>query len=161
MLTSNPGPTVLFSGDVDTGYFTFFVRKHDPGRRLVVLRADKLLTTSYLWTLDLKNNIADPSEIYPLLQRLGTRYIVIEDRPSRAPVLEWLRQELRSPRFAERQRIAVTSRDWRLRGTSLAIYEYLEATPADPDAPLAIQMPIVRRSLDVRLSDLIDRKYLR
>ena len=161
VLTSNPGPTVLFSGDVDTGYFTFFVRKHDPGRRLVVLRADKLLTTSYLWTMDVKNNIADPSEIYPLLQRFGTRYVVIEDRQSRAPVLEWLRQELRTPKFVERQRIAIGSRDFRVRGTSLAIYEYLEATPADPDAPLMMEMPLANRSLDVRMSDLIDRKYLR
>ena len=31
-------PTVLYSASIDTGAFVFFVRKHDPARRLVVLR---------------------------------------------------------------------------------------------------------------------------
>ena len=34
------------SSNVDTGYFVFFTRKHDPHQDLIVLRADKLLVTS-------------------------------------------------------------------------------------------------------------------
>jgi hypothetical protein len=43
-----PAPTVLYIASLDTGVFMFFVRKHDPARQLVVLRADKLLTTSLM-----------------------------------------------------------------------------------------------------------------
>jgi hypothetical protein len=161
VLRSNPGPTVLFSGDVDTGFFTFFVRKHDADRRLVVLRSDKLLTTSFLGRLAFEKRITGPSDIYPILQRFGTRYVVIEDRPSRSPVLEWLRQELRSSRFVERARIPIVSREPRIRGTSLAIYEFTDMTPPAEDAVLSMNLPIVRRSLAVKLSDLIERKYLR
>jgi hypothetical protein len=161
VLASNPGPTVLFSGVVDTGFFTFFVRKHDPARQLVVLRADKLLTTSYLASSEAKSRIGQTADVYPLLHRFGTRFIVLEDRAVRAPTLEAFRKELLTSRFIERKRIAIDSTDHRLRGTSLVVYEFLDAGPADPNALLSMDMPVVSRSLGVRLSDLIDRKYLR
>ncbi|MGH9174505.1 MAG: ArnT family glycosyltransferase, partial [Vicinamibacterales bacterium] len=89
VLASNPGPTVLFSGHIDTGFFTFFIRKHDAERRLVVLRADKVLTTSFLGRSSVEERITERQEIYGVLQRFGTRHIVIEDRPSGSRVLEW------------------------------------------------------------------------
>ncbi len=161
VLASNPGPTVLFSGDVDTGYFTFFVRKHDPGRTLVVLRSDKLLTTSMMARPAIADRIAAPSEIYEQLKKFGTRYIVVEDRPSVSRVLEWLRQELRTPNFAERRRIHIGSSDHRLRGTDLVVYEFLGSTPPQPGAVLSMNLPLVHRSVAVPLADLVDRKYLR
>ena len=122
VLASQPGPTVLFSGDVDSGYFTFFIRKHDPARRLVVLRADKMLTTSRLDRIDVEERIDRREQIEDVLRTFGTRFVVVEDRPSRARVLEWLREEVRSPRFAERTNIPIGSDDRRLRGTSLKVY---------------------------------------
>jgi hypothetical protein len=161
VLSSDPGATVLFSATVDTGFFTFFVRKHDAARQLVVLRADKLLTTSHLAASEARSRIARMSDVYPILRRYGTRYVVSEDRASLAPTLEAFRQELRSASFVERKRIPIESRDWRLNGTSLVVYEFLGATPPDPDATLAMDMPVVSRSLAVKLSDLINRKHLR
>jgi hypothetical protein len=152
---------VLFSGDIDTGFFTFFVRKHDADRRLVVLRSDKVLTTSMIGALSVERRIQAPSDIYPILQRFGTRYVVVEDRPSRAVVLEWLRQELHSPRFVERARFPIETRDRRLLGTSLAVYEFIDATAPQEDAVLSMNLPIVGRSVAVKLSDLINRKHLR
>jgi hypothetical protein len=161
VLAANPGPTVLFSGDIDTGFFTFFVRKHDADRRLVVLRSDKVLTTSMIGALSVERRIQAPSDIYPILQRFGTRYVVVEDRPSAAVVLEWLRQELHSPRFVERARFPIETRDRRLLGTSLAVYEFIDATAPQEDAVLSMNLPIVGRSVAVKLSDLINRKHLR
>jgi hypothetical protein len=161
VLQASPGPTVLFSGDVDTGFFTFFVRKHDAARQLVVLRSDKLFTTSYMGVPSVEDRIQQPDEIYSLLHTFGTRYVVLEDRPSRSRVLEWLRQEVRSPRFVERLRIPIGTSNTRLRGTSLAVYELIDATPPRADAMLSLHLPIVRQSFTVSLSDLIDRKYLR
>lgn len=161
VLATDPGPTVLFSGDVDTGLFSFFIRKHDAARRLVVLRSDKLLTTSYLGSPSFADRVRGPEEIVPVLRTFGTRYVVIEDRPSQSQVLEWLRETLRSRRFAERRRLPIGTVDPRLRGTSLAVYEFLDAAPPQPGAVLSIDLPIVQRSLSVSLADLIDRKYLR
>ncbi len=161
VLQTNPGPTVLFSGDVDTGFFTFFVRKHDSARRVVVLRSDKILTTSLLARTSVEDRITQPEEIYGVLNTFGIKFIVIEDRPSGSRVLEWLRHELRSPRFVERRRIPFRTSDRRLRGTSLVIYEYTNTSPPADDAVLSMSLPVVRSSVTVKLSDLIDRKYLR
>lgn len=161
VLAADPRATVLFSGDVDTGYFVFFVRKHDPARRLIVLRSDKVYTTSIMQRPSVEDRIQRPDQIYAGLHQFGTRYVVLEDRPSESRVLEWLRQELKSPRFIERRRIPIRTTDPRLRGTSLAIFELLDHTPQDPNAVLSLNMPIVGRSLAVPLRDLIGRKLLR
>ena len=105
--------------------------------------------------------IQSPDEIYTTLRRMGTRYVVIEDRPVRSTVLTWLQQELLTSNFAERWRQPIDTRDHRLRGRSLVIYEFLGAGPPDPDADLSMDLPLVGRSLAVRLSDLMERKYLR
>jgi hypothetical protein len=141
-----PAPTVLYSASVDSGAFVFFVRKHDPRQRLVVLRSDKLLTTSFMSQLSVEDRIGSPKEIYPLLDRFGTKFIVIEDRPTGSIVLDWLRDELRGNRFIERRRIGG--------GASLAVYEYKGARSPDPDAEIDMKLPLIGRDIRVRLSDL-------
>ena len=154
VLASNPGGTVMFSGDIDTGFFTFFVRKHDAARRLVVLRADKLLTTSRMALTSVEDRIERPEQIYDMLRTFGTRFVVIEDSPSHSHVLEWLRTETRTPQFQERRRIPIGTTDPRLRGVDLVVYEFLGATAAAPDAILSIRMPLVSRSMAIKLTDL-------
>lgn len=147
-------PTVLYSASIDTGAFVFFVRKHDPERRLVVLRADKLLTTSLMGQVSVEDRIGSADEIYPLLDRYGTKFIVIEDRPSGSIVLDWLRTELKGDRFIERRRVAGDQSRASLRRPSLVVYEYEGARPADPDAEIDMRLPLIGRDLRVRLSDL-------
>lgn len=147
-------PTVLYSASIDTGAFVFFVRKHDPRRRLVVLRSDKLLTTSLMGQLSVEDRIRSPQEIYPLLDRYGTRFIVIEDMPSGSAVLDWLRDELRGDRFIERRRIGVDPSDSSLRRPSLLVYEYKGARPPDPDAEIDLKLPLIGGEIRVRLSAL-------
>jgi Dolichyl-phosphate-mannose-protein mannosyltransferase len=154
VLSSTPAPTVLFSGSVDTGYFVFFVRKHDAERRMAVLRADKLLTTSRMGTLSVEDRIGSAAEIYTRLKRFGTRYVVIEDKPSGSIVLDMLRSELQTHHFVERLRVPVGTTDRRLRGVSLVVYEYLDATAADPGATIDIDVPLVGRHVAVPLSEV-------
>lgn len=148
-------PTVLYSASVDTGYFVFFVRKHDPARHLVVLRSDKVLTTSFMGSLDMEDRISNPADIYPVLQRYGTKYVVIEDRPTGSRTLDWLQAEVKGPRFVERHRFQTGSTDRRLRWVDVVVYEFLDATASEPDAELDLNLPIVGRELRVKLSDLI------
>lgn len=161
VLSANPGPTVLFSGDVDTGYFSFFVRKHDPARRLVVLRSDKLYTTSLMAQPSVADRIERPDQIYTALHQFGTRLVVLEDRPSLSRVLEMLRHELKSSRFTERRRIAIGSTDPRLVNTSLVVFELTDPSPPDVNAVLLMDVPLVGQSLAIPFRDLLDRKFLR
>jgi hypothetical protein len=161
VIDHDPGATVLFSGPVDTGYFTFFTRKHDPARRLIVLRADKVLTTSLMGHLSVEDRIQRPAEIYDALRRFGTRYVVIEDMPSDSRVINWLREELTSRRFRERLRLPIVSTAARLRGVDLVIYEFVDAGPPATDAVLAMNIPLVGQSVTVKISDLMSRKHLR
>ena len=158
ILAAKPGPTVLFNGSVDAGYFSFFMRKHDSARSTAVIRADKIFSTSFM-NRSMEELIQSPAEIYPGLRQFGIRYIVSEDRPARSRALEWLRQEMRTPRFVERHRFRVDP-NVATRG-DLVIYEYLEATAPDRDAILSMNIPLISRRINVTLGDLIDRKYLR
>jgi hypothetical protein len=154
VLHDTVAPTVLYSGSVDTGFFVFFVRKHDPAQRLVVLRSDKVLTTSMMNSLSHEDNIHSPEEIYPLLDKYGTRFVVIEDRPTGSTVLDWLRDEVKGDRFIERRRIRIATTDRRLQGVDLVVYEYKDAKPADFNTVLDIKVPLVGRDIRLRLSDL-------
>jgi hypothetical protein len=147
-------PTVLYSASIDTGAFVFFVRKHDPARRLVVLRSDKLLTTSLMGQVSVEDRIRSPQEIYPLLNRYGTKFIVIEDMPSGSIVLDWLRDELKGPQFIERRRIPVDQSNSSRRDPALVVYEYKDARPPDPNAEIDLKLPVFGREIRVRLSAL-------
>jgi hypothetical protein len=151
----NQAPTVLYTGVVDTGYFVFFVRKHDAERRFVVLRSDKILTTSRMGHLSVEDRITDRPQIYDTLRQFGTRYVVIEDIASGTTVIDWLRDELRTAHFAERQRFPIDTRDRRLRGADVVVYEYLEATPPARDAEIDVKLPIVGREIRLPLSDFL------
>jgi hypothetical protein len=147
-----PAPTVLYSAPIDSGMFVFFVRKHDPARRLVVLRADKLLTTSMMAEVSVEDRIHSPQEIYAALDRYGTRFIVIEDMPTGSQVLDWLRDELRGDRFIERRRIAGEPYGTSPAGPTLAVYEYKAARPPDPDAVIDLKIPLIGREVRVPLA---------
>lgn len=154
------GTTVMFSGDFDTGYFVFFTRKHDPGRRAIVLRSDKIFTVSSMRRLALVDLIDSPASIAPTFARLGTGYIVIEDQKSQSPVLEWVRQELHSDRYIERLRVPIDTRDLRLQHTDIVVYEPTHVSDPAPDARLDLRLPLVSKQFDVPLADLIARKHL-
>ncbi len=150
-------PTILYSASADTGYFVCFVRKHDQTRRLAVLRSDKVLTTSRMARLNVESRIARPDEIPGVLHRYGTRFVVIEDRPSGDQTLEWLRDLVRTDRFVQRRRIPIGPG---VEGVDLVVYEYLDARPAARDAELDLNIPLVGRRISVRLADIGRRDTL-
>lgn len=161
-VVANPrGSTVMFAGDVDTGFFTFFVRKHDPARTAIVIRADKVLTTSMMDKVAAEDRISDPRQIDDIVRRFGVGYVVVEDRPSASKVQNWLLDDLRSAGYVERLRVPIASTDPRLRNVSVVVYEVSGATTAAADARLDIKLPLVSQQIDIPLSDLIARKYLR
>ncbi len=153
-MTDRSSPTILYSASVDTGYFVFFVRKHDPAGHQVVLRADKMLTTSMMGDLSVEERIEDPGEIYAILNEYGTRFVVIEDRATGSTPIDWLRDELYGDQFVERLRVPIETSDRRLRDVDLVVFEYLAAVEPNPDAVVDVNLPIIGRGIQLRLSDI-------
>jgi hypothetical protein len=143
------GDAVMFSGLIDSGYFVFFVRKHDPERDMVVLRADKLLTTSMMNRPAYRDRITTRDEIDQVLHQFGVAYVVLEDKPYPDGPLAWLSEEVTTPRFAERLRVPVQTADPRLRGVDLVVYEYKDFKPAAAGATLTLDVPLMNRSLTI------------
>ena len=148
-------PAVLFDSDLDTGYFMFFVRKHDPVSRLLVLRADKLLTTTQVDPSGPGNRVHTGDEVYELLQRFGVQWVVVEERRAGPLALRLLHDELKTDRFAERRRIPIESRDVQARDLDLVVYEYKDARPPDPNAELDLALPMANREIRLRIGDLL------
>jgi hypothetical protein len=154
VLAQRTGESVLFSGNVDSGFFVFFVRKHAPDQRLVVLRADKVLVTSLLaWIV--REQPKTREEIHQALRDFGVKFIVIEDMPYASPTLELLRTELAGPDFTLRKRIPIRTNSDKLNGVSLAIYEYLGYTPAKRDKLLDMRIPLMGGSVTLPFGELL------
>ena len=148
VIDHSASPTVLLDTSIDTGYFVFFVRKHDEKRRLVVLRAEKLLDTRS------EEDPGDPAEFYTRLRDFGIQFIVLEESRSGPPTLLQMRSELKSDRFEERRRIPIESRDRAVSGLDLVIYEFKDAQPPNLDAQLNVSAR--RRQFSLRLRDLLE-----
>jgi hypothetical protein len=140
-------PSVLYDSTLDTGYFMFFVRKHDPARRLIVLRSDKVLH------LDPGEEALVEGRVEWALQTFGVQFVVVEERNHGPVVLRALHQALTTSAFAERARIPIVNNVAADR--DLVVYEYLRARPADPDAPLNIGIPLGDRQIGLKMRDLL------
>jgi hypothetical protein len=151
------GDSVLYSSAVDTGYFVFFIRKHDPNKNLVVLRADKILATSRMRRI-IEDLIKSPNEIYDILNKFGISHVIMEDLKYRSPALEMLREEVRSDMFVLKKRIPIQSRYSRLKDVTLAIYEYKARTNAQTDAVLKMKIPLINQTIIVPFGDLIKKR---
>ena len=148
------GEAVLYSSSRDSGNFIFFIRKHKRDKKIIVLRADKVLATSRL-KLIVEDRIQDPMEIQSLLKTFGVSYIVLEDREYRSKTLEWLRDEVRSDRFVLRNKIIIRSNISQLNDTPLTIYEYKGYSKAKADEVLRMNIPLMGKAIELRFGDLL------
>ena len=106
VIENRKGESVLYGNSVDSGRFIFFVRKHNPQRNLIVLRADKMLADPPAsWVVGERGTGREL--IHGILRDLGTGYVVIEDKEFGSPTLDLLREELKSERFVLRKRIPI------------------------------------------------------
>jgi hypothetical protein len=149
------GTSVLYSANVDTGYFIFFVRKFDPEGRLVVLRADKVLSTSRLDRI-VEEKISTPGELYEVLQDFGTCYVVLEEGHYTSPALNLLAEEVQSEQFIRRHTIPMDSNNRRLQGVNLGIFEYRGCGAPNKNALVNFNIPLANQSIRMKFSDVID-----
>jgi len=153
-VVENQASTVLYSANVDDGYFVFFTRKYDSQRKMIVLRADKILATSNLGAI-VNELISDPQQIYSTMNSFGIRYLVVEKSKSRSRVLEWVNEEAGSEHFLLRKVIPIRSNyPPELSDVNLLIYEYKDWRPPDPNAVIRMNIPLMGRDIVVPLADL-------
>ncbi len=156
-VVNNPkGESVLFMSKVDTGHFVFFVRKHDPHKNMIVLRADKLLATSKMRDI-VEDRITKRDEIYEILDDFGIGFVVIEESEFKSTPLIWLKEEVESNRFILRKKIPICSTDYRLQDVALGIYEYSEYTTPKPGKELYMNIPLMNDSITVKFDDLLHK----
>ena len=146
---------VLFDGAIDTGYFVFFVRKHDPAGRILVLRSDKVMATPPPAGSTRGGWVTGQAEVDAFLHRFGVHLIVIEERTRGPLALRQFQEALKSDRFIERQRIPIVTTDPLLKGRNLVVYEFRDARPPDPEAELDINLPKGGREIKLRMKDLL------
>ena len=159
ILKHRKGQSVLFCSNIDTGYFIFFVRKHDPNKNIVILRADKALATSFMREI-INDRIKNRKEIYDILNDYGTGYVVIDDQEYTSPPLKWLKEEMKTEKFAMRKKIPLQTNRNRLKGANLLIYEYRYSRNAKPGLSLSIAVPLIGRNIEVDYDNLIgDQKF--
>jgi hypothetical protein len=156
-VVENPkGESVLFMSKVDTGYFVFFVRKHDLHKNMIVLRADKLLVTSSMSYI-VEERITTRNEIYEIIEDFGVSYVVIEESEFESLPLKWLKEEVKSQKFILHKRIPIRSTDFRLQDLAVNIYEYKGYTPPKPGKLLYMNIPLMNDSISIEFDDLLHK----
>lgn len=151
--TNKKGKCVLYHSVGDTGYFVFFLRKHNHDRDLIILRADKILATSRMNRI-VEDKMTKREEIYDVLTELGVGYVVVADIKSESPILELLRKETKSDKFILRKKIILSSSAQRINKATLNIYEYKDYTKPKEDAVINMDIPLMGESISVMLKDL-------
>lgn len=156
VVENRKGESVLYQGVNDTGYFIFFIRKHDSNQELIVLRSDKILATSKMISI-IEERITEREEIYEILNDYGVGYVVIEDTETGSRSLEWLREEVKSVKFILRKEITLRSKLRRVNNVLLAVYEYKEYTPPKEGKMLHMNIPLMGDSIKIPFKDLLHK----
>ena len=155
VVQNKKGASVLYSADIDTGYFIFEIRSLDADGEMIVLLSDKVLATSNLGRI-VEERIQDKDEIFGVLNDFGVCHVVLEDKPSQSAVIEWLRKLVQKDQFfILKKTIPIQSNDKRIRGVSLKIYEYKFCGPPSPDAILDMNLPLINHSIEVKFDELV------
>ena len=84
----------------------------------------------------------------------GVEYVVLEGSEFHSPALNLLRDETKSANFRLMRRIALRSSDWRLANVPLSIFHYEQHKGPKPGARLQMNIPLMDRTVDIRLDEL-------
>jgi len=142
-------PTVLFDG-YNNGYFTYFMRALDPKRSMYVLRGDKLLSSSSVFSGHwLEINAFSKEDIKKIIDDYGISCIAIESRETfNIEIHRIFREYLASGPFQLVHEIPVNSNRENLKNQTLKIYRYLQLKPPTAEY-LTIKLPIVGQNLKI------------
>jgi hypothetical protein len=143
---------ILFDGYY-AGCFIFHLRRFDPRKSRIVLRADKLFHPKT--ELDKRGQalVHSPNDIRRWLDEYGVNQIVTENGPPLSPASRMLREMLNTKDFALVKRWRLISRGGHNVGDSLRLYERTRPVPPRK-ARLHIPIPAFGRVIQVPLRPL-------
>ncbi|MBI3711064.1 MAG: glycosyltransferase family 39 protein [Proteobacteria bacterium] len=143
--------TILFCCRND-GNFTFHIRREDPDKDSIILRADKILVSFAVdHRFGVSSYVSTAADILQLLDKYGVGIIVSEDRDTVGrPEFPLLFETLNSDKFEKLQEISVDTNVPQTRGMKIRIYRYLEQKPIR-DGMIVIPMPHLGRELRLRV----------
>ncbi len=154
VLEHSTSPTIFFDGH-NNGYFIYFSRVFDPSRSMYVLRGDKLLSSSAIFSSHwLEVHAHSDNDIQAIFDRFGVEYIVVESADRTGLFIhQELRRFLQAGPFELQKTIDVQSNRWPLRGQKLLIYRY--AHPKTPEASvMEMRLPVVGQTLRISVDDI-------
>lgn len=146
------GNTILFGGYYD-GNFIFNVRRYDKHKQAIVLRDSKILANWSVFPEWGYHQYANTEkDIYKILDKYGTKYIVVEDRDIYNIVpFQVLRKVLKKDDFTLEKSIKIVSNIKKFKDMSLLIYRYKKEIKGAPE-DLIIEFPLLKRTINVPLS---------
>jgi hypothetical protein len=134
------------------GEFIFEMRRADPKRQSIVLRADKLLVSfSVLPEFGIRSYVATRADILALIDRNGVATLAIESRDTvGVPELALLIETVKGPEFELLAEYPIGTSNIHHRDVKLGIYRYRDAKPAEGTV-ITIPAPQLGRDLTLQL----------
>lgn len=166
VLDSSETP-IVFVDAYNNGYFTYFTRALDQGRSMVVLRGDKLLSSSAInMATKVEVHAEGRQEIEEIFRSLGVSLIVVEERNyTGLDVHDELRRFLKTDSFELVQAIPIHSNrtvsvlaDFPpLGGQDLLVYRYKDAKTLTSGV-VSLRLPVVGQTLSVDMETMMERR---
>jgi len=149
-------PVVLFEGYAN-GQFIFFFRILDNDREFVVLRGDKIISSSSIsYKHKLKIHLNNKDEIAQAIHDMGVQFIVVESQNvSNLEIYDEFRDLLNDEsRFRLHKSIEVESNIPMLKDQKLLIYECLDWKGSKDGAVLKLRLPVVGQTIEIEMDRL-------
>ncbi|MBF0212912.1 MAG: glycosyltransferase family 39 protein [Magnetococcales bacterium] len=139
----------IFMDGVNNGYFTYYVRLGDPERRFHVLRGDKLLHSSSVFTEHWTQiHIRDLEGIRTLFDQHGIDVIVVESHNyAQLEIHQILRDFLDSDAFERLGEFPIQTTRSMLKGQTLRVYRYKAAKPPALER-FSLSVPLVGKTFE-------------
>ncbi|MBF0271273.1 MAG: glycosyltransferase family 39 protein [Magnetococcales bacterium] len=144
----------IFMDGINNGYFTYYVRLNDPDRRFHVLRGDKLLHSSSVFTEHWTQiHIRDLQGIQKLFDQYGIDIIVVEAfNYAELEIHQTLRDYLETDAFELLRVIPIHSTRSRLIDQTLKVYRYKHPHPPS-NSRISLSVPLVGKTFETTLPE--------
>lgn len=159
-IKNSESPVIWFDGYAN-GQFIFFVNIHDKKKEMVVLRGDKLISSSSIsYTNKLEIHLHNEDEILKKLSAMGVQFIVVESiNVSGLEIYTRFREMLKNESiFKLIKTIDVKSNNKTLENMKLLVYKKLDWAALDPEQELILRLPVVGQTLKLRMSRVLPKK---
>jgi hypothetical protein len=151
---------VLFDGYAN-GHFIFFMNIHDTQREFIVLRGDKLISSSSIsYTNKLEVHLHDKNEISKALSDMGVQFIIVEsENMSGLEIYTIFREMLnKSAQFKLCKTIDIKSNKKRFENVKLLVYENLMRPGINPDQELKLRLPVIGQTLELKMDRILPKQ---